>query len=157
MSVVSKLLSLFLSSDFCSLSTGGKTWCLHSPWANIAVTLYLADKLFRLWLTWASEAPLCIVAFVLPTLGCSLLSRLLYRATWNAWWCWAFEVRHISCSQSRYVVLPRPVCFEKGLNYTIRLELSQYSSVDTEMESPYTLIDSVSTNYLRGALVDKRS
>uniref|UniRef100_A0A8B9STF6 Laminin subunit beta-1 n=1 Tax=Anas platyrhynchos TaxID=8839 RepID=A0A8B9STF6_ANAPL len=51
---------------------------------------------------------------------------------------------------SRYVVLPRPVCFEKGLNYTIRLELSQYSSVDTEMESPYTLIDSVSTNYLRG-------
>uniref|UniRef100_A0A8B9D8D8 Laminin subunit beta-1 n=1 Tax=Anser cygnoides TaxID=8845 RepID=A0A8B9D8D8_ANSCY len=50
---------------------------------------------------------------------------------------------------SRYVVLPRPVCFEKGLNYTIRLELSQYSSVDTEMESPYTLIDSVSRNYLR--------
>nr|XP_009664293.1 PREDICTED: laminin subunit beta-1 [Struthio camelus australis] len=44
---------------------------------------------------------------------------------------------------SRYVVLPRPVCFEKGLNYTIRLELPQYSSVDTEMESPYTLIDSL--------------
>uniref|UniRef100_A0A8C0BBK4 Laminin subunit beta 1 n=1 Tax=Buteo japonicus TaxID=224669 RepID=A0A8C0BBK4_9AVES len=44
---------------------------------------------------------------------------------------------------SRYVVLPRPVCFEKGLNYTIRLELPQYSSVDTETESPYTLIDSL--------------
>uniref|UniRef100_A0A8C7EI73 Laminin subunit beta-1 n=1 Tax=Nothoprocta perdicaria TaxID=30464 RepID=A0A8C7EI73_NOTPE len=44
---------------------------------------------------------------------------------------------------SRYVVLPRPVCFEKGLNYTIRLELPKYSSVDTEMESPYTLIDSL--------------
>uniref|UniRef100_A0A663LN77 Laminin subunit beta-1 n=1 Tax=Athene cunicularia TaxID=194338 RepID=A0A663LN77_ATHCN len=48
---------------------------------------------------------------------------------------------------SRYVVLPRPVCFEKGLNYTIRLELPQYSSVDTETESPYTLIDSVSRSY----------
>ncbi|NXO37617.1 LAMB1 protein, partial [Locustella ochotensis] len=44
---------------------------------------------------------------------------------------------------SRYVVLPRPVCFEKGLNYTIRLELPQYSSVDTETENPYTLIDSL--------------
>ncbi|XP_021240282.1 laminin subunit beta-1 [Numida meleagris] len=44
---------------------------------------------------------------------------------------------------SRYVVLPRPVCFEKGLNYTIRLELSQYSLVDSEMENPYTLIDSL--------------
>uniref|UniRef100_A0A8C9LEN6 Laminin subunit beta-1 n=1 Tax=Pavo cristatus TaxID=9049 RepID=A0A8C9LEN6_PAVCR len=44
---------------------------------------------------------------------------------------------------SRYVVLPRPVCFEKGLNYTIRLELSQYSLVESEMENPYTLIDSL--------------
>ncbi|NXR53443.1 LAMB1 protein, partial [Hippolais icterina] len=44
---------------------------------------------------------------------------------------------------SRYVVLPRPVCFEKGLNYTIRLELPQYSLVDTETENPYTLIDSL--------------
>uniref|UniRef100_A0A8C3J9R7 Laminin subunit beta-1 n=1 Tax=Calidris pygmaea TaxID=425635 RepID=A0A8C3J9R7_9CHAR len=51
---------------------------------------------------------------------------------------------------SRYVVLPRPVCFEKGLNYTIRLELPQYSSVDTETENPYTLIDSVSRNSFRG-------
>ncbi|KAJ7396973.1 hypothetical protein BTVI_139813 [Pitangus sulphuratus] len=53
---------------------------------------------------------------------------------------------------SRYVVLPRPVCFEKGLNYTIRLELPQYSSVDTETENPYTLIDSVSRIYFRDAL-----
>lgn len=58
----------------------------------------------------------------------------------------------VSCSYFRYVVLPRPVCFEKGLNYTIRLELPQYSSVDTEMESPYTLIDSVSRISFRGAL-----
>lgn len=44
----------------------------------------------------------------------------------------------------RYVVLPRPVCFEKGVNYTVRLELPQYTSSDSEVESPYTLIDSVS-------------
>lgn len=44
------------------------------------------------------------------------------------------------------------MCFEKGLNYTIRLELPQYSSVDTETENPYTLIDSVSTIYFRDAL-----
>lgn len=40
------------------------------------------------------------------------------------------------------MVLPRPVCFEKGLNYTIRLELTKYASGD-EMETPYILIDSV--------------
>ncbi|XP_060698913.1 laminin subunit beta-1a [Hemiscyllium ocellatum] len=45
-------------------------------------------------------------------------------------------------SGSRYVVLPRPVCFEKELNYTIRLELTKYST-DDEMETPYTLIDSL--------------
>jgi len=66
-----------------------------------------------------------------------------------------FQVRNVSCSQSRYVVLPRPVCFEKGLNYTIRLELSQYSLVESEMENPYTLIDSVSRNFLRDGLVEK--
>lgn len=44
------------------------------------------------------------------------------------------------------------MCFEKGLNYTIRLELPQYSSVDTETENPYTLIDSVSRIYFRDAL-----
>ena len=44
----------------------------------------------------------------------------------------------------RYVVLPRPVCFEKGVNYTVRLELPQYTSSDSSVDSPYTLIDSVS-------------
>ena len=48
----------------------------------------------------------------------------------------------------RYVVLPRPVCFEKGVNYTVRLELPQYTSSDSNVESPYTLIDSVSARSL---------
>ena len=36
------------------------------------------------------------------------------------------------------------MCFEKGVNYTVRLELPQYTSSDSAVESPYTLIDSVS-------------
>lgn len=48
-------------------------------------------------------------------------------------------------SGGRYVVLPRPVCFEKGMNYTVRLELPQYTASGSDVESPYTLIDSVST------------
>ncbi|XP_039103134.1 laminin subunit beta-1 [Hyaena hyaena] len=44
---------------------------------------------------------------------------------------------------SRYVVLPRPVCFEKGVNYTVRLELPQYTASDSDLGSPYTLIDSL--------------
>lgn len=46
--------------------------------------------------------------------------------------------------RGRYVVLPRPVCLEKGVNYTVRLELPQYTSSDSNVDSPYTLIDSVS-------------
>ncbi|XP_053572558.1 laminin subunit beta-1 [Bombina bombina] len=43
---------------------------------------------------------------------------------------------------SRYVVLPRSICFEKGLNYTIRLELPRYS-INSNVDNPYTLIDSI--------------
>lgn len=55
-------------------------------------------------------------------------------------WRWYFSLSF----GGRYVVLPRPVCFEKGVNYTVRLELPQYTSSDSDVESPYTLIDSVS-------------
>lgn len=51
-------------------------------------------------------------------------------------------------SGCRYVVLPRPVCFEKGMNYTVRLELPQYTASGSDVESPYTFIDSVSTRLL---------
>lgn len=152
MSVDSKLLSLLSFSDrVCSLSRG-RGRCLHSLWVNTGLTLYLADNLFRFWLPQASKPPLSYRSFC--SVGSWLLSVILIAlwGTWDALWCRTFEVRSVSCSSLRYVVLPRPVCFEKGLNYTIRLELPQYSSVDMETENPYTLIDSVSRIYFKDAL-----
>ncbi|XP_056280789.1 laminin subunit beta-1b isoform X2 [Pseudoliparis swirei] len=43
---------------------------------------------------------------------------------------------------SRHVLLVRSVCFQRGLNYTLHLTLPLYSSV-SDIQSPYTLIDSV--------------
>lgn len=42
----------------------------------------------------------------------------------------------------RHVLLPTPVCFEKGQNYTVHIGLPLYSSY-SDMQNPYTHIDSV--------------
>ena len=43
----------------------------------------------------------------------------------------------------RYVVLPRPLCLEKGQKYTVEMLLARYSSNDRH-HHPNMLIDSVS-------------
>ncbi|TRY54787.1 hypothetical protein DNTS_001759 [Danionella cerebrum] len=43
---------------------------------------------------------------------------------------------------SRYVVLPNPVCLERGQNYTVKMSFPQYSSYSFS-SSPHVLIDSL--------------
>ncbi|XP_051976641.1 laminin subunit beta-1b isoform X1 [Xyrauchen texanus] len=43
---------------------------------------------------------------------------------------------------SRYLVLPNPVCLEKGQNYTVKISFPLYSSY-SHHSSPHTLIDSI--------------
>uniref|UniRef100_A0A4W4F176 Laminin, beta 1a n=1 Tax=Electrophorus electricus TaxID=8005 RepID=A0A4W4F176_ELEEL len=82
--------------------------------------------------------------FSIDNIPFSMEYDILIRYEPQVRFCTVLHLHFISIKFLQYVVLPRPVCFEEGLNYTVRLSLPRYST-SSDIQSPYTLIDSVSS------------